>query len=251
MKDPGIYIFTFPNGKQYVGKANNLNERTKNHFTGNGGCPIVERAIKKYGESNVVVQKIRYSGISETTLYAVEKWKIAQLNCQHPNGYNIAQGGEGFTSETARQMNLERVAKGTNPWAGKKGSEHSRKLQLRRLADGTHQFSNSEFQSKQARKQYERGTHPFLNKEWQSQNQRKLVAKGEHNFLGGWYSRRANYAKKMKWKNIRRERYRLFASLLYTKSVCEIHIHNQRIREGFFSKDIPDTTNAEKIALFE
>ena len=54
MKNPGIYILTNKvNGKQYVGKDSNLPNRVNQHLSGyENNCPLIYRAIKKYGREN-------------------------------------------------------------------------------------------------------------------------------------------------------------------------------------------------------
>ena len=107
MKNPGIYILTAPNGKQYIGKDNNLPNRSKRHLAGNGGSRALHNAINKHGAKNFEVEVIRYPGISGEALNAVEMWKIKQLGTKKPKGYNLTDGGEGClnpSESTRRKM---------------------------------------------------------------------------------------------------------------------------------------------------
>ena len=121
MKNPGIYILTSPSGNQYVGRDSNLPKRIKEHLSGKSPrCRLIHRAIQKYGADTFDVEIIRYPGISDEALNAVEKWKIKQLQTLSPKGYNLTEGGEGGKhSEETRQKLSEaqrkRVADGTHP----------------------------------------------------------------------------------------------------------------------------------------
>ena len=120
MKNPGIYIITSPSGKQYVGKDGNLPYRVETHLSGwNKRCVLIHRAIKKYGKENFNVEIIRYPGISPETLYAVEQWKIRQLNTKAPNGYNLTDGGAGrmapHSEETKKKISETLTGTKKNP----------------------------------------------------------------------------------------------------------------------------------------
>ena len=128
MKNPGIYILTNKvNDKQYVGRDVNLPSRVKIHFSEKSlGCPLIHRAIKKYGCDNFTVEIIPYPGISNKALNAVEMWKIAELNTKAPNGYNLTRGGEGTAGHT---VSTEARKKISDAHRGKKLSEeHRQKL---------------------------------------------------------------------------------------------------------------------------
>ena len=124
-------------------------------------------------------------------------------------------------SALATKSNLDRVAKGTHPWAGgelsrkrvadgthnflgannpvhKKiadGTHHwfdgtkSSETQRRLLAEGTHHFLTENHPSKLKAKD---GTHHFFGGEMQRETQRKRVAEGKHHLLGGKIQREAN-----------------------------------------------------------
>ena len=180
MKNPGIYIFTSPSGKQYVGRDVNLPNRAKIHFSGkNFECPYIHRAIEKYGVDAFDVKIIRYPGISDEALNAVERWKIRQLQTVAPKGYNLTEGGDsGKRSEETRHKMSEaqhkRIADGTHPFLGGE-------IQHRRVADGTHHLLGGGIQQHNAHKRLEEGTHNFLGK---NNPVHKRLEEGTHNFLG-------------------------------------------------------------------
>ena len=188
MKNPGIYILTSPSGKQYVGKDSNLPRRVRDHLSGNApNCRAIHDAIQKYGRDAFSVEIIQYPGISEEALKSVERWWIQRLQTLSPSGYNLLEGGDGLTSKESKRINLSRVADGTHHFLG---PENNRK----RVEDGTHHFLDREFQRENARKnnrkRVEDGTHHFLDREFARKNNRKRVEDGTHNFLDREFQRR-------------------------------------------------------------
>jgi len=280
MKNPGIYILTSPSGKQYVGKDSNLPRRTKEHLSGNSPqCPHIHNAIQKYGRDAFSVEIIRYPGISDEALKAVERWKIKQLQTLSPGGFNLNEGGDGGnpSEETRQKMSeaaFQRVADGTHPFLGGEVSRRNVSKQLRdgthhflgennpvhkRVADGTHNFLGGEIQRKRAkdgthhflggeiqrevqRKRVADGTHNFLNSELQRQVQKKRIDEGTHNFLGENHpaKKRTRKRQKAEWCYI----------IALSRFWYEIHDYTLKRRAEFLSKDIPDTSNAEQASLF-
>ena len=99
MKNPGIYILANTvDGMQYVGKDRNLPSRVREHLSGNApNCRYIHRAIQKHGRDAFSVEIIRYSGISEEALKAVERWWIRRLQTLSSQLGTISQtGGEGW-----------------------------------------------------------------------------------------------------------------------------------------------------------
>ena len=126
MKNPGIYILTSPSGKQYVGKDRNLPSRAKGHLRGQSpDCSAIHAAIKKYGSENFSVEIIRYPGISDEALNAVERGYIRKLNCKSQNGYNLTDGGDGGSpcEETRRKISEAQKGKTLSDKTKQKMSE--------------------------------------------------------------------------------------------------------------------------------
>ena len=276
LKNAGIYVLcNRNNGNCYVGKDENLGSRAKRHLAlKDPGCEAIHNAIKKHGANNFDVELIRYPNISHEALCEVETWKIRQLRSHRSQGgYNLTFGGDGLDPETAREIARKQVADGTHHWLGDNNPVH------KQMAEGTHNFQDSGFHKTHRevyqengrevnRKRVADGTHPFLGGEIQSESNRKRVAEGTHNFLGdnnpnhkritdGTHNffdpqvrQKRLYAHRLAFKNRRREFYQWVSVILTAKSVCEERIYQKHTREGFFDKEIPDTSKSKQLDLF-
>lgn len=94
MKEYYIYLFTFPNGKKYCGYTSQCPERRWGSTGHNyDKCPLVSKAIKKYGW-NSVKKEIIFKTQNQEEAFNKEKEIITNLKLQNPKfGYNIDKGG--------------------------------------------------------------------------------------------------------------------------------------------------------------
>mgnify|MGYP001388456711 CR=1 FL=1 len=87
-----IYRLVFPNGKSYIGKTvNDPKIRWRQHRSGSTRCPLVAKAIRKYGWVNVkteVMLKVCSSQLNEYEIKFIEMY-----DTMVPRGYNLARGG--------------------------------------------------------------------------------------------------------------------------------------------------------------
>ena len=85
------------NDKVYVGKTKHkLEYRIKDHLkeaSSNSKLPF-HRAIRKYGKDKFI-WRILFESDNEKELNAKEIYYIHSKNCKTPNGYNVANGGQG------------------------------------------------------------------------------------------------------------------------------------------------------------
>ena len=89
-----VYKAKFPNGKIYIGKANNLEKRIKTHLSQfKHGKTKFSRACKKYGFENIKWEIVFESDNLEI-INNKEKELIGLYNTI-VSGYNISPGGDG------------------------------------------------------------------------------------------------------------------------------------------------------------
>ena len=121
-----IYMYTFPNGKRYIGKTSqSLKDRQEGpSWTGYNNSTVLMRAIKKYGVENIR-QDILFEDFM-TDEYSSRLERICILlfktNCRkfkNPQyGYNTTDGGEGtlghhHTEESKKKMSQSKKGKMT------------------------------------------------------------------------------------------------------------------------------------------
>lgn len=116
-----VYLFTFPNNKKYCGQTSQKVEKRWNHGEGYKKCPLVYRAILKYGWDNVK-KEIIYTTHQQAEAYAKEKEIIKSLNLLDPEyGYNLDPGGRPqgasvhFTEETRKKLSEAHKKTWENP----------------------------------------------------------------------------------------------------------------------------------------
>ena len=88
-----VYLFTFPNGKKYCGFTSKKLERRWDNGNGYQKCPLVYKAIQKYGWDNVK-KELLYEFETEEEGLNKEKEIIKKLQLTNPEyGYNLHEGG--------------------------------------------------------------------------------------------------------------------------------------------------------------
>lgn len=121
-----IYMYTFPNGKRYIGKTStSLKERQGGaNWSGYKHCTVLMRAVKKYGIENII-QDILFEGeMTDEYSSRLEQMCILlfKTNCRRFNnpqyGYNTTDGGEGtvghhHTEESKQKMSESKKGKMT------------------------------------------------------------------------------------------------------------------------------------------
>lgn len=92
------------NGKKYVGQTvRPLETRFNEHTRQN---TFIGRAIRKYGKENFRYGVIK-SCASKSEMDYWEKFFIAALKTKSPKGYNLTDGGTGFTEEVRSKMSAK------------------------------------------------------------------------------------------------------------------------------------------------
>lgn len=111
-----IYRLTSPSNKVYIGQTIFTlkkrviahNSSAKKHTSGTG-CPMLNKAIRKYGIDNFKQEVIHeFTNVTRKYFDEMEVMEIAKHNCIYPNGYNIAKGGSGLSRPKEHQTQEER-----------------------------------------------------------------------------------------------------------------------------------------------
>lgn len=123
-----VYMYTFPNGKRYVGATSlTLTQRQGHQFKRYENCKELWDAITEFGYNNIEQEILFEGNVSEKEIAEQERRFIAEYNTNNPNlGYNKSPGGEGlyerhYTDEYASRRNemIRQVA------YGNKGRKHT------------------------------------------------------------------------------------------------------------------------------
>lgn len=126
-----IYMYTFPNGKRYIGKTKRtLIERQGSNFNRYESCTALRNAIQKYGVDNIQ-QEILFEN-DMTDLYAARLEQICVLlfktNCNKfyspKYGYNLTDGGDGLTGWHPDEQRLEVLRAQMYEFAEKRKGTH-------------------------------------------------------------------------------------------------------------------------------
>lgn len=99
-----IYCHTFPNGKRYVGITSTSLKRRWGEGKNYGTCPLMSRAIQKYGWENIIHDVIDMAESKEEAEIK-ERHYIAEFRTRDPEfGYNILPGGDVATNPLTPEM---------------------------------------------------------------------------------------------------------------------------------------------------
>ena len=117
------------NVKVYIGQTKRtLERRWKEHCCPKGGCPLLKRAINKYGKENFTVEQIDVANdvdeLNKKEIYWIDYYKSANENY----GYNLSLGGEigTFNESTLKKMSLSHTGD-KNYFYGKHHTEASKR----------------------------------------------------------------------------------------------------------------------------
>lgn len=117
-----VYCHIFPNGKRYVGLTKHSVEKRWENGNKYKTCPLVYRAIQKYGWENVkheILSTVKTIEEAE----AKERYYISKYRTTDPEyGYNILPGGDVSDNAATKEIR-EKMGRG---WRGKRRSEEER-----------------------------------------------------------------------------------------------------------------------------
>lgn len=117
-----IYMYTFPNGKRYIGKTKrSLSRRQGSFFNGYKNCTLLWNAIEKYGTENIQQDILFENDMTDDEASRLEQICILTFKTnanrfyKPKHGYNLTDGGEGITgwkpNEEQYEKRLEQMHK--------------------------------------------------------------------------------------------------------------------------------------------
>lgn len=133
-----IYMYTFPNGKKYIGKTKRtLYARQGEDLSGYKRCRLLWRAIQKYGAENIRTDILFYGELTDGESCEMERYYIAlyKTNANRYSdpayGYNLTDGGDGVhgwkPTEERRQILIEQMRALGKAHTGTHPSEEARR----------------------------------------------------------------------------------------------------------------------------
>lgn len=121
-----VYMYTFPNGKVYIGQTSKTIDKRigGRNCIGYKKCPIVYNAMLKYGIDNVV-KDVLYDGLCSKLANEIEMALIEAYNSTDDRfGYNVTKGGDGGLGTKHSEESLLKMRGENHRLFGKFGSEH-------------------------------------------------------------------------------------------------------------------------------
>lgn len=116
------------NNKFYIGQTKrNYRRRFKEHLCPHEGCPLLRKAIKKYGKENFECELLDIAYSQEEANIKEKMWIRLLKTYQPKNGYNLSMGGKigDFNEQTLKKMSKSK--KGVkNSFYGKKHTKEAK-----------------------------------------------------------------------------------------------------------------------------
>ena len=110
-----IYMYTFPNGKRYIGKSKrSLSRRQGSFFNRYKNCTALWNAIEKYGIDNIKQDILFENDMSDEDASRLEQiciltFKTNANRFYNPKyGYNLTDGGEGISGWKPTEAQYEK-----------------------------------------------------------------------------------------------------------------------------------------------
>ena len=126
-------MYTFPNGKRYIGKTKrSLSKRQGSFFNGYKHCTLLWNAIQKYGVENIKQEILFENDMTDESASRIEQscilmFKTNANRFNNPSyGYNLTDGGDGLSGWTPNEEQYEKRVEQLRELHKKQiGSHHS------------------------------------------------------------------------------------------------------------------------------
>lgn len=180
-----VYIYTFPNGKKYIGQTTQTLEKRAQNGSGYKLQPVVYHAILKYGWNNI--QKDIFKCQSEEEMDSLERELIAKYNTtDREYGYNLDNGGHlgKHRSEETKRKISESIKGENHPFFGTHRSEET-KQKLREYHTG---LSLSE-ETKRKMSESHKGKQGYWAGKHRSEETKRKISESQHGEKNGMYGK--------------------------------------------------------------
>lgn len=147
-----------------------------------GSGTLFLKALKKYGRDSFE-RTILFEAFDEESAFWAESQLVDQEWCDRKDTYNITPGGRGISSHVASEINATRIQNGTHNFLDSGWQSRNART---RIENGTHHFQGEEGSAFASQRNLSRvidGSHPFLDIQKQTERVRKRVENGSHNWL--------------------------------------------------------------------
>ena len=117
------------NGKIYIGQTRrNYLQRISEHFHRSDGCPLLKKAIEKYGKEKFIPQLLDVAYSQKEANFLERMWIRLYKTYEKTEGYNLSMGGSfgSFNKETLAKMSESHKGEKNN-FFGKRHSEETKK----------------------------------------------------------------------------------------------------------------------------
>ena len=136
-----IYMYTFPNGKRYIGKTKcRLNKRQGPNFKRYENCKLLWNAIQKYGEDNIVQEILFENDMTDEYAARLEQicillFKTNANKFGKSYGYNLTDGGDGMTGWTPDEERYRQLVEQMRLFGEKRRGTHPTEEAKKKMSD--------------------------------------------------------------------------------------------------------------------
>ena len=121
-------IYNNANGKIYIGQTRQgYRRRFTQHLCPTEHCPLLQKAVKKYGRKSFSCELIDFAYSQEEANEKEKMWIAALGSYKRENGYNLSLGGSigNFNKETLAKMSRSKMGE-KNSFYGKHHTENAK-----------------------------------------------------------------------------------------------------------------------------
>lgn len=147
-----IYMYTFPNGKRYIGKTKcSLRKRQGQNFKRYENCTLLWNAIQKYGEENITQEILFENDMTDEYASRLEQICILLFKtncnkfCKPKYGYNLTDGGDGMSGWKPDAERYEQLVEQMHSFNEKRRGTHHTDSTKKKMSDAKKGVNNPNY----------------------------------------------------------------------------------------------------------